>query len=233
MSTTYNFLKESVVYFYTRKDSVLMKPTIGIIVNYKNIYHACTVYHTTIERDSTEIWNGVHPDVAKQFEIGTKAQKILDINLTNDQNMITQKPEFDIMSIKLTNYSGPAIDIDGEQREETLLLKKALITFPKFDPDASGILSMELDGIAGLVSYENKTKFIISAFGSEGLSGAPVLLETNEGKLDLAGFYTGTPITNVMTPEAVKEFASVVKLSNLFKDFENAFLQKQNELRFL
>ncbi len=221
MALTGNTLAHVLVTLYARRAGALMAPVFGIMVRVGRTTYACTVAHAVDDRDDElAVWSGVHPDVARSFNMGSGARCLARVDLRAPGTGIVSDLDRDLLAVPLARYEGPSLDARVDVIEgEAGLLQPVLVAFPEYEPDEEGVLHRQGNGIAGLVCREDAKRCVVSVQGCAGMSGAPAMV-AKEGGLRCIGLYTGTPRTTPLTLMVVEPLAQVAKIDRFVRELD-------------
>ena len=214
-------LPHVLVSFYAGRAGTLMSPVFGVVVRTGRRVYACSVAHAVGDRDDgLAVWNGIHPEVARQYGMTSEARCLAHVELRNAGSDIVCDEDRDLMAVPLVGYDGASLDAHEDLIAGDIgLLRPALIAFPEYEPDDQDVLRRSANGIAGLVSWEDARHCVLSAQGSVGMSGSAAMIAT-EGGLHCIGLYTGTRRINDLTPKAIESLAQVTKMAAFVRDLE-------------
>lgn len=211
MNATAKHIPNAIVHLYTRKEGTLMRPTYGVIILYNQGSYAVSVAHTMEDRKEVELWNGIHPEVAKGLGVSGQGE-LLRKNCTDE---ILLDREQDLMAIPLPDYAGFAFT---RIENDVGLMRTTLIACLDYDL-INGVLVKTLDGQAGIVEQETSVSLRLSTQGKTGMSGAPVVVQREDDKdlLSLVGLYAGTCRSTPLTSSNTSEHARVLKIEDFLK----------------
>jgi hypothetical protein len=197
----------TIVQVYPKKNGVLLAPGFGVIVRNHGRRFVLTAGHLVEEEESGEIWDRVHPEVAKNLGFESPAKLLWE----GSGKAAERYAEGDLMSVPLEEGNGPATE---QVEKHAGLLEPAWIACLDYDPEDE-VLIKRLDGQAGLVEAEDRFTVRLSCAGQGGMSGAPVFLRSTseKGELALLGIYLGTPATTPLTRANIESHAKVAKVA--------------------
>ena len=211
MEFSLDSVKDCIVHLYTRKGGILMNPGYGIIVSINGINALLTAAHIVEDRESVELWTGIHPEVAKGLNVKTLATKLIEFRTEN----LEPNFEEDILVIPLFKYAGPSFSY---LNPDVSYLSHAIIACVDYDlSENDGMLLKVFDGQAGLIEKINQSYIRLSCSGKSGMSGAPVLVENKNKEFHLLGIYVGTCPTTPVTTTNTKDHAKVIKTSRILE----------------